>query len=62
MSTLAGVWSSAVTYIINKQDKYALCHSDINGVIRYFSLHSFLGEIFMLIKRIIKTQTDPFPE
>jgi hypothetical protein len=39
-STLADVWSLAVTYIINTQDKYTLCHSDISGVIRYFSLHS----------------------
>lgn len=55
MSTLADVWSLAVTYIINKQDKYTLCHSDISGVIRYFSLHSFLREIFTISKRMIKT-------
>jgi hypothetical protein len=38
--TLADVWSLAVTYVINKQDKYTPHHSDISGVIRYFSLHS----------------------
>lgn len=38
--TFADVWFLAVTYIINKQDKYTPRHSDISGVIRYFSSRS----------------------
>ena len=55
MSTLTDVWSLAVTYVINKRDKYMFCHSDRSSVIKYFSVHSFLREIFTISKRIIKT-------